>query len=196
VRYVLMAEIPFDRDGDFSMERFVDRYNADLANDYGNLVSRTEKMIQRYFDARVPERGGEAPIDAELRALAAGVLPEYDRAMDGLDFTAALAAAGRLVDRANKYIEETAPWKLRSAEDDRLGTVCAELLEAVRVSTALLHPFIPRATARVATDLGIELAGDLTAALGSWPALHGGEPVGVGEILFPRLDREAILGGR
>jgi methionyl-tRNA synthetase len=196
VRYVLMAEVPFDRDGDFSMESFVDRFNADLANDYGNLVSRTEKMIQRYFEARVPERGGEEPIDAELRELAATVVPEYDRAMDGLDFTAALAAVRKLVARANKYIEETAPWKLKSAGDDRLGTVCADLLEAVRVSTGLLHPFIPRATARVATDLGIELSGDLTQAFSSWPALHGGDPVGVGEILFPRLDREAILGGR
>jgi methionyl-tRNA synthetase len=196
VRYVLMAEIPFDRDGDFSMESFVDRYNADLANDYGNLVSRTEKMIQRYFDARVPERGGEEPIDAELRELAIPAVAAYDRAMDGLDFTAALAAARRLVARANKYIEETAPWKLRSAGDGRLGTVCAELLEAVRVSTLLLHPFIPRATARVAQDLGIGLGGDLTEALQTWPVLHGGEPVGVGDILFPRLDREAILGGR
>ena len=108
-----------------------------------------------YFEARVPERGGEEPIDAELRDLAATVVPEYDAAMDRLDFTAALAAVRRLVGRANKYVEETAPWKLRSAGDGRLGTVCAELLEAVRVSTLLLHPFIPRATARVAGDLGI-----------------------------------------
>ena len=196
VRYVLMAEIPFDRDGDFSMESFVDRYNADLANDYGNLVSRTEKMVQRYFDARVPGRGGEEAIDSELRVLAAGVVPEYDAAMDRLDFTGALAAVRRLVGRANKYVEETAPWKLRSAGDPRLGTVCAELLEALRVSTLLLHPFIPRATARVAADLGIELGGDLTGAVRRWPELHGGEPVGVGEILFPRLDREAVLSGR
>ena len=196
VRYVLLAEVPFDRDGDFSMETFIDRYNADLANDYGNLVSRTEKMVQRYFDARVPERGGEEPIDAELRQLAAPAVDEYDRAMDRLDLTGALTAARRVVARANKYIEETAPWKLRSAGDDRLGTVCAELLEAVRVSTLLLHPFIPRATARVAEDLGIELSGDQTQAVRAWPALHGGEAVGVGEILFPRLDREAILGGR
>jgi methionyl-tRNA synthetase len=196
VRYVLMAAIPFDRDGDFSMEGFVDRYNADLANDYGNLVSRTEKMVQRYFEARVPERGGEEPIDSELRELAATIIPDYDRAIDRLDFTAALEGVGKLVARANKYVEETAPWKLRSAADDRLGTVCAELLEAVRVSTLLLHPFIPRATARVATDLGIQLSGDRSQAVRAWPELHGGDPIGVGEILFPRLDREAILGGR
>ena len=196
VRYVLLAEIPFDRDGDFSVEGFVDRYNADLANDYGNLVSRTEKMVLRYFEGRVPGRGGAEAIDAELRELSPAVVADYDRAMDRLDFTGALAALRRLVGRANKYIEETAPWNLHRSGDDRLGTVCAELLEAVRVSTLLLHPFIPRATGRVAGDLGIGLSGDLAAALGEWPALRAGDPVGVGEILFPRLDREAILGAR
>ncbi len=195
VRYVLMAEIPFDRDGDFSMEGFIDRYNADLANDYGNLVSRTEKMVQRYFGARVPERGGEEPIDRELPAIAAEVLPEYDSALDRLDFTGALAAVRKLVGRANRYVEEVAPWKLHEAGDPRLGTVCAQLLEAVRVSTALLHPFIPRATARVAGDIGISLEGDLSPALQAWPGLRPGEPVAVGEILFPRLDRERELGG-
>jgi methionyl-tRNA synthetase len=178
------------------MESFVDRYNADLANDYGNLVSRTEKMVQRYFDARVPPRGGEEPIDAELRVLAADVVPEYDAAMDRLDFTGALAAVRRLVGRANKYVEETAPWKLRSAGDPRLGTVCAKLLEAVRVSTLLLNPFIPEATEQVAEDLDLLLDPGRTPAVGPWPGLREGDRVGVGEILFPRLDREAILGAR
>jgi methionyl-tRNA synthetase len=193
VRYVLMAEIPFDRDGDFSMESFIDRYNADLANDYGNLVSRTEKMVQRYFDARVPAPGPEQPIDAELHRVTRDALPGYDAAMDRLDFTGALAEVRRLVGRANKYVEEVAPWKLRESGDPRLATVCSHLLEAVRVSTLLLHPFIPRATGRVATDLGCALSGDLRPALGRWPGLRAGDPVGVGAILFPRLDRDAIL---
>ncbi len=195
VRYVLMAEVPFDRDGDFSMEGFVDRYNADLANDYGNLVSRTEKMVQRYFGGRVPERGPEEPIDGELPEVARGALPDYDAAMGRLDFTAALAAVRRLVGRANKYVEEVAPWRLHGAGDPRLGTVCAQLLEAVRVSTLLLHPFIPRSTARVAADLGVALEGDLAPALAAWPGLEAGGAVGVGEILFPRLDRGQTLDG-
>ncbi len=193
VRWVLLSEVPFDRDGDFSIAKFVDRYNADLANDYGNLVSRTTKMVQRYFGGRVPALGARTAIDDELRSTAARVVPVYDAAMDSLEFSEAMAAARQLVGRANKYIEETAPWTLYRDEDARLGTVCAELLEAVRVSTMLLHPVIPRATARVAAEMGVSLAGDLTDEVRSWPCLTEGSPIAVGEILFPRLDREVVL---
>lgn len=194
VRWVLLREVPFDRDGDFSMSGLVDRYNADLANDYGNLVSRTTKMVLRYFEGRVPAMGTREPIDDELRSTAARVLPVYDAAMDQLHFSEALAAAMQLVGRANKYIEETAPWSLHRNQDPRLGTVCAELLEAIRVSTLLLHPVIPRATSSVAHDLGLRLDGDLTDELRAWPRLAQSTPIPVGEILFPRLDREAVLG--
>jgi methionyl-tRNA synthetase len=193
VRWVLLSEVPFDRDGDFSMSNFVDRYNADLANDYGNLVSRTTKMVQRYFAGRIPSPGGHQPIDDDLRSTAARVLPVYDSALDELRFSEALAAAMQLVGRANKYIEETAPWTLHRNNDPRLGTVCAELLEAIRVSTMLLHPFIPRATSRVAQEIGLTLDGDLTDELRAWPRLTAGTEITVGEILFPRLDREAVL---
>jgi methionyl-tRNA synthetase len=185
--------VPFDRDGDFSMTSFVDRYNADLANDYGNLVSRTTTMIQRYCNGRVPAPGRRDPLDDELRSTAARVVPVYDEAMTRLDFTEAMAAARQLVGRANKYIEETAPWILNREGDDRLATVCAELLEAIRVATILLHPMIPRATTRVATQVGLSVSGDLTDEVRGWPRLSEGAPVSVGEILFPRLDREAVL---
>jgi methionyl-tRNA synthetase len=193
VRWVLLSEVPFDRDGDFSMSNFVDRYNADLANDYGNLVSRTTKMVRRYFEGRVPGSGGRDAIDDDLRTTAARVVPVYDAAMDRLQFSEAMAAARQLVGRANKYIEETAPWTLHRSGDARLATVCAELLEAVRVSTMLLHPVIPRATSRVAVELGLTLSGDLTDELRRWPRLAEGAPISVGDILFPRLDREAVL---
>jgi methionyl-tRNA synthetase len=193
VRWVLLSDVPFDRDGDFSMAGFVDRYNADLANDYGNLVSRTTKMVKRYFDGRVPASGRHEPLDDELRSTAARVVPVYDDAMDRLDFSEAMAAARQLVGRANKYIEESAPWTLHREQDDRLATVCAELLEAIRVSTILLHPVIPRATALVASEVGLSLSGDLSEEVRSWPRLRAGAPVAVGEILFPRLDREAVL---
>jgi methionyl-tRNA synthetase len=193
VRWVLLNEIPFDRDGDFSISNFVDRYNADLANDYGNLVSRTTKMVQRYFDGVVPATAARLPIDDELRSTAARIVPVHDAAFDRLEFSEGLAAARQLVGRANKYIEETAPWALHREGDARLATVCAELLEAIRVSTMLLHPVIPRATARVAGEMGLDLTGDLTDELRSWPQLTPGAPIRVGNILFPRLDREAVL---
>jgi methionyl-tRNA synthetase len=193
VRWVLLSEVPFDRDGDFSVAKFVDRYNADLANDYGNLVSRTTKMVQRYFAGRVPAMAARTAIDDELRTTASRVVPVYDSAMDRLEFSEAMAAARQLIGRANKYIEETAPWTLHREGDGRLATVCAELLEAVRVSTILLHPVIPRATAQVAAEMGISLAGDLSDEVRSWPRLAQGTTITVGEILFPRLDREVVL---
>jgi methionyl-tRNA synthetase len=195
VRYVLMAEIPFDRDGDFSMEAFVDRYNADLANDYGNLVSRTEKMVARYFEGRVPERGPSQPLDDELPRMALDVVGKHEAAMEVLDLAGALSEGQRLVGRANKYIEEATPWSLAAQGDPRLGTVCANLLEAVRVSSLLLHPVIPRATAAVARDLGFSLDGDASGMLRTWEALRPGDAVGVGDILFPRLDRQQVLEG-
>jgi len=195
VRHVLLAEVPFDRDGDFSMEIFVDRYNADLANDYGNLVSRTTKMVDRYFGGRVPEPGPRQPIDDELRTLAAEVVPAYDACMDQLDLSGALAQARRLVGRANKFIEETAPWTLHKAGDARLGTVCGELLEALRVATLLIAPAIPQAAAKVAADLGIDLDATAGEQARAWGVLRPGDAVRVGEILFPRLDRAAVLGG-
>jgi methionyl-tRNA synthetase len=194
VRYVLLAEVPFDRDGDVSMDTFVDRYNADLANDYGNLVSRTEKMVARYFEGRVPEPGAVDPLDGELAGVAAEVVDAHEAAMDGLDLSGALAEARRLVARANKYIDETAPWRMAREGDPRLGTVLGNLLEAIRVSTLLLHPAVPRATAAVAADLGVSLEANAGAALQAWPALVPGAPVTVGEILFPRLDREQLAG--
>jgi methionyl-tRNA synthetase len=193
VRYVLLAEVAFDRDGDFSIESFIDRYNADLANDYGNLVSRTEKMVAKYFEGRVPESGDEGPLDSELRTTAAEVVAEYDRCMDVFDLSGALEAAQRLVGRANKYVEMTAPWKLAAAGDPRLATVCRQLLEAIRISTILLHPAAPAATARVAADLGFSLEGDQTEAVRNWGALTAGATVKVGDILFPRADRAEVL---
>ncbi|MHB8718123.1 MAG: methionine--tRNA ligase [Candidatus Dormibacteria bacterium] len=193
VRWVLMCEVPFDRDGDFSMSTFVDRYNADLANDYGNLVSRTTKMLQRYCGGELPAPGPRTAIDDELRLTAARVVGVHDAAMERRDLSEAAAAAMQLVGRANKLIEETAPWTLAANGDARLHTVLTELLEAVRVSTALLHPFIPEATRRAAADLGVSLEGDLSDQVRGWGLLPPGHRVRVGDILFPRLDREAVL---
>jgi methionyl-tRNA synthetase len=192
---VFLSEVPFDRDGDFSLDTFVDRYNADLANDYGNLVSRTEKMVARYFEGLIPQRGRREPVDDELGALAERVVEEHAAAMEALEPSAAIAAAQRLVARANRLIEEARPWELSKSGDSRLGTLIADLLEAIRVATVLLHPVIPRATARVAGDLGVSLDGAAGAAARRWEVLRPGNRVAVGEILFPRLERERVLAG-
>ncbi len=194
VRWVLMAEIPFDRDGDFSIEVFVDRYNADLANDYGNLISRTEKMCQKYFEGKVPAMGREEALDHELEKLVRESLPKYEACFAAVDLSGALQAAMAIVRRANKYIEESAPWGLSSAGDARLGTVIRNLLETIRVATVLLAPFLPKGTAGVAADLGITIdAHAMDQVHGPWLSLHEGAAVGVGPILYPRLNREEVL---
>ena len=193
VRYVLLAEVPFDRDGDFSLDTFVDRYNADLANDYGNLVSRTEKMVARYFPGRVPAVGRREPDDEALAATARESVDAYEAAMARLDLSEAVAAAQRLVAQANRSVEVAKPWELHKAGDDRLGTVCRGLLEAIRVATMLLHPFAPRATARVADDLGVDVRSATADELRRFDALTVGASVAVGSILFPRLDRDAVI---
>ncbi|HET9052448.1 MAG TPA: methionine--tRNA ligase [Candidatus Dormibacteraeota bacterium] len=192
VRYVLLAEVPFDRDGEFSIETFVDRYNADLANDYGNLVSRTEKMVARYFTGQVPEEGRREADDDALAAAGRTAVDAYESAMARLDLSEAIAAAQRLVAHANRSVEVARPWELHKAGDDRLGTVCRGLLEAIRVSTLLLSPFIPRAAARVADDLGVDVRRAPLDGLAE-PALRTGAPIATGDILFPRLDRDAVV---
>jgi methionyl-tRNA synthetase len=193
VRYVFLSEVPFDRDGDFSLETFVDRYNADLANDYGNLVSRTEKMTQRYREARVPVPGPRTALDADLEAVARRVVEDHAAAMDAMDLSGAIAAAQRLVARTNLYIDETKPWNMAREQDARLDTVLHHLLEAIRVATTLLHPFAPRATSRVADDLGVALDGTAGPAARRFDVLVPGNRVGVGDILFPRLERDRVL---
>jgi len=125
--------------------------------------------------------------------VAADVVRGHEAAMDDLDLDGALAEARRLVARANKYIDETAPWTMAKAGDPRLGTVLGNLLEAIRVSTVLLHPALPKATVAVAADLGVSLEPGAADRLGAWPELTPGAAVRVGEILFPRLDREQDL---
>ena len=193
VRYVLLAEVPFDRDGDVSLEGFVDRYNADLANDYGNLVSRTLGLVRKHFEGRVPAGGRRQPEDDAVAATAEQSVDAYEKAMEALELSQAIGAAQRLVAHANRYIEAARPWDLRKAGDDRLDTVCRQALEAIRVSTLLLAPFVPRATRRVAEGFGIDIDSASPADLRRFDALRPGDGVAVGEILFPRLDRDETL---
>ena len=200
-RYTLLREIPFDRDGDFTLEAFVDRYNADLANDFGNLASRALKMLAQYTDGVVPAATGGEGIHAELPALAAALALSLQARMDALDFSGALEDIWRLVARANKYVEESRPWELRKREgaEGELHTVLYNLIETLRLLTYAVSPFIPDAADKLAVQLRVTLPGEvgrggpsLAEALG-WGGLRGGHATEVGAVLFPRLDKGAVL---
>lgn len=187
VRYFLLREIPFGSDGEYTNERFLLRVNADLANDFGNLVSRTEAMMLQNFGA-VPQRGEEEPLDRELISLAEGTFSKVESAMDRLNAPEALAAIFALVARANKYIDETTPWTLAKdpAKKERLGAVLYNLAEVVRMTAILLKPFLTKAPALVLKSLSQdENAGFDGLRFG---LLQGGEKIEKLAPLFPRID--------
>jgi methionyl-tRNA synthetase len=190
IRYTLLREVPFDRDGDFSMEAFQNRYNADLANDLGNLVNRTANMIKRYFGGAIPPPAdsGEA-LDRELREAGQGVVRDIEPLMEALDFSNALVSIWAFVGRANQYLERTSPWLLARDEANRprLGEVLNTAAEAVRLIAYLVLPFMPATAGRIAAQLGFEL--DPASDWARWGSLPAGSAVGQVEPLFPRIER-------
>jgi methionyl-tRNA synthetase len=195
LRFYLLKEVPLDRDGDFTWDLFIERYNTELANDLGNLVSRSVTMAVKYFDGVVPDRcdlEGTGP-DAELLATANRGVSDYREAFEGLAVHDAIAAAWSLIRRANQYIEETAPWKLAKdeGERDRLATVMNALLESVRISALLLTPVIPGKCKDIRERLhrGVDEA-ELSLEDARWAPLEF-RPAGAltrPTPLFPRID--------
>ncbi|NLM51275.1 MAG: methionine--tRNA ligase [Firmicutes bacterium] len=194
IRYFLLREISFGADGHFSEEALVQRLNFDLANDLGNLLNRTLAMLKKYFDGRIPERGEAGPEDEELLQEAAMLPQKLEALMDELQLSGALAELWKFIGRANKYIEETAPWALKKAgKESRLQTVMYNLLESIRFISVLLSPFMPKTPIRIWQQLGIANYPELH----TWESLKtfGGLPAGIstqpGEVLFPRLELTA-----
>ena len=194
-RYYFMSDVQFGHDGNISIERMTQVYNADLANTWGNLVSRVCNMVKKYYDFKVPQ-APESAVDNPLREIAEGLYAEYDKCMTDVDFTGAVAAVQKLAGRANLYVEESAPWNLAKSEETagELAAVIYNTLEAIRIIALYLAPFMPNTSAEVFRRLGL---GDVAAitdieAATKWGQLPVGNTVEIGDPLFPRLDVDAI----
>ncbi|NLW91248.1 MAG: methionine--tRNA ligase [Syntrophomonadaceae bacterium] len=196
VRYYLAKELTFGQDGIYSEEMMAGRINSDLANDLGNLISRTVAMIIRYFKGRIPEPAEAAPLDEELKELAAKVYQEATDKLERLDLSGYLIAVMRLVSRANKYIDETEPWLLAKDEAriGRLAEVMYNLAECIRMVLILTAPVMPTLASRANQQLNLfKDANSLTwAEAGRWGLTVAGSPVQKGEVLFPRIDLKSL----
>jgi methionyl-tRNA synthetase len=200
LRYFLLRDFSFGTDGNFSVDILVSRINADLANDFGNLVSRTIAMIDKYFAGVLPcgfessvhesDSTDTATLDAELISMAGDLQKVYSEHMEKFAFQDALREVLRVSSRANKYIDETAPWVLAKDENNkaRLATVLYNLLETIRICTVLLSPVMPDACALVFEQIGVSgqlTEFDSTLSFGAIPSEHR---VKKGDIVFPRFE--------
>jgi methionyl-tRNA synthetase len=201
LRYFLLREIPFGQDGNFSFDALVQRYNGDLANGYGNLVSRVVNMVHKYFGGALPEAGAETPAEGSLRESAERTIMAFGPAIDELSFSEALKSLWLLVAETDGYLTANAPWKKPPERSDAdhaalQARVLVTAAEAIRVITALAYPIVPDAAAKVWRQLG---QGELADAAKNgflkdlaWGGLKAGTKLGEPAPLFPRAEKDTV----
>src|ERR1700732_4459931 len=197
-RHVLLREVVFGQDGSFSFDALVQRYNSDLANGLGNLASRTLTMITRYFKGEVPypSHTAHTPADAVIANAAKKVIADYGTLFDQFQFSRALETAWGLVAAVDKYIVENEPWPLDEKKDEesrsRLATVLYTSAEALRIVTALAHPVMPDATAKIWAQMGLGDIKKFDLTRLQWGQLRLGTKLGEVQPVFPRADKSAV----
>ena len=195
LRFFLLRTFPFGSDGNFSNELLISTINTDLANKLGNLVSRTTGMVEKYFGGKLPAAREDAPEDCDLKKTVCALRGRYEAEMDKLQLQNGLDEIFKVIDRANKYIDETAPWTLGKDESKhvRLATVLYNLLETIRVCTTLLMPVMPDTCEKIFAKIGAGAAARTWDNANVWGVLPTEAQVSKGENLFPRVDAEATL---
>ena len=195
LRYFLLRDFPFGSDGNFSNELLIQTINMDLANDLGNLVSRTTAMVEKYFGGTLPTERENSDADDDLKQMASTLRDRYETEMEHFQFQNALEQVFKTIQRANKYIDENAPWTLAKdpANRARLATVMYNLLETIRICAVLLTPFIPDSAEKIFDQIGACPCCRTWEKANVWGSLRPDVTVHKGEALFPRIDAEKAL---
>ncbi len=195
LRFFLLRTFPFGSDGNFSNELLIQTINMDLANDLGNLVSRTTAMVEKYFGGTLPAERESSDADCDLKTMASTLRDRYEAEMEHFQFQNALEQIFKTIQRANKYIDENAPWTLAKdpANRARLAAVMYNLLETIRICAVLLTPFIPDSAEKIFDQIGACPCCRTWEKANVWGSLRPDVTVHKGEALFPRIDAEKAL---